>query len=354
MTPRLARRSALFPHLYSLFPGNPRHDLESGCGASHFAVRDQIFSLGTTNSSPCFLVESAGPGLRRGLMHQPSSGSSPQVQQGPRPAQLVAHTEAQSVFYHNLSLHISDPLLFEAVVSDRLPKKGLKPEILRSLSFCLRIKLDYDTDKGYSFATDVDHQGKFWSRYHPGLLSLCSCIWCCANTRFPEDGTELDRHFPNVKEVRLRTYFTCRERHYNYRLTIPRRELIRLRNGGLVWPVSPSPWVWTGDRGRIKALFDDLWNSRPLGVFKGGQSKSVVVDFATRCMEHNLANELPHLHDACWYMLSVDLRSIPRASVTEAITAQISGAEGICLSDTSLGYGLSSSGANYTGISRTH
>lgn len=65
-------------------------------------------------------------------------------------------------------------------------------------------------------------------------------------------------------------------------------------------------------------------------MLKGGRSKSVVVGFATRGIEHNLVNRSPHPHDRCWCTLDADLESNPRALFTETIIAQIFAGQSLC------------------------
>lgn len=234
------------------------------------------------------------------------------------------YNEAEPIVYRHLSLHICCSMVFEALLSDRLPESNLKREELRSLSLCLRITIEHDMRDGYTFATRVTHDQIHgfggWSS-----LITCRCSWCCARRRFPQDGPSLDKCFPKLEEVRLRVYFVCRQGQGNCRPVIGHDENGRNCYGSLYRPDNPSPLVWRGNEQSLEELVRDLCREQTLGMFKGGRPKSLQVDFATQSIQHTPGNECSHREDRCWCEgRSIDLESLPKTLLTSALQTHLS------------------------------
>lgn len=237
------------------------------------------------------------------------------------------NTEAQPIVYTNLHLHICDALVFSAFLSLQPPESILRPSTIRSLSFCLKIKIQSDFRDGFSFARGVDHGAHGWGTSYLG--TGCLCPSCFALWGLKTDVTDQ----LSARELRLRVYFTCRQGQGNERPVIGQLADGRLRKGRLYRPKDPTPLVWVdNDGGSIEELVEHLCDEMPLRIFSGGGGKmeSVDVRFCTERIEHDSRNECPHPRDRCWCIgRSIDEETLPRIALVREIERRLTGGRAI-------------------------
>lgn len=219
-------------------------------------------------------------------------------------ANRQVYTEALPLVYANMSLHICDPMVLRALLK-RISK--LEPTSIRSLSICLKVKIERGDQGVFTFAHSTDHGGHLWSGHR-----ACCCWWCSATRRLPQGGEAMDLEFPALKELRLRVCFTCQENQGNDRPSSSRAE-------------DPSCLTWMEEEGSVQSLVDHLSEQMPLRLFKGGREKRVEVRFAVNSIQHNPMNKCPLPNAPCWCTSRcLDEATLPAALFTRLIRASLS------------------------------
>lgn len=214
------------------------------------------------------------------------------------------YTEALPLVYANMSLHICDSMVLTAILRGI---SKLEPISIRSLSICLKVKIERGDQGVFTFAHNADHGGHIWSAHR-----ACCCWWCCATRRLPQNGKAMGLKLPALKELRLRVCFTCQENQGNDRPSSSRGE-------------EPSCLKWREGEGSVQSLIDRLVEEMPLRMFKGGREKRVEVRFAVNSIQHNPMNKCPHPDTPCWCTSRcLDEATLPTALFTRLIRARLS------------------------------
>jgi hypothetical protein len=222
------------------------------------------------------------------------------------------HAEAQPILHANLRLHICDSLVFAALLSQP-PESLLRPSTIRSLSFCLKLKIESDLRDGFSFCPSALSQG--WETGH----GACLCPWCFALGSL---ANNLSDQFPALRELRLRIIFRCRRGQGNTRPVIGRLANGRARKGLLYRPRNPSALVCVDGSDRIEDFVKELCGQRPLRAFQGMKWEAVDLRFCTERIEHDPGNECPHPRDWC-IGRRMDEDSLQRSGIAQEIKKRL-------------------------------
>lgn len=231
------------------------------------------------------------------------------------------YTEAKPIIHSNANLQICDPFVFVAFLR-KTPKSVIQPETLRSLSLCLKIKIETNLRDGFSFAQEVSHGGHRWGAEHMNEYESCCCPWCFAlHTLRPE----LTDKLLSLRELRLRICFSCTFDQGNMR-PITHSPDGRLEIGQLYRPKSPIPLVWVDQHKRIEELAENLCNEKPLKIFceAGRALESVDVQFCTENIQHDVENRCPQPHDTCWCRgRSINEQTLPLDDIAKALERRL-------------------------------
>lgn len=131
------------------------------------------------------------------------------------------YSEAQPIVYGNLSLLICDVLNLSAFMSQS-PETIIKPSMVRSLSFCIKLQISSDLLDGFSFGYADTHK---WQRRG----NACMCPWCfAAGGEILANAAET---FTALRELRLRIYVCCAGGAANIRPVIGHYANGRARHG---------------------------------------------------------------------------------------------------------------------------
>ncbi|PVH83773.1 hypothetical protein DL98DRAFT_512935 [Cadophora sp. DSE1049] len=225
------------------------------------------------------------------------------------------HTEAQSIVYQNLNVHVTDQFALAALLFPR-EKSTFKFAGLRSLSVCLPMPIITDGRDGFLFA----REGQFRGWRNNGHDTLCTCVLC--NIFRNGDVTDI---LPGLRNLELLVSFVCIGG--NTRPVLGHFGNGNPRYGMLYRPKNPSPLVYTGDKNGIDGVVREFRRQQPMACFHGRMGKGISLDIRFRMekVQHDPENVFSHPADRkCWCMgRSIDEESLRDSGLLSRLKAKL-------------------------------
>ncbi|KAH6721951.1 hypothetical protein BKA61DRAFT_591533 [Leptodontidium sp. MPI-SDFR-AT-0119] len=225
------------------------------------------------------------------------------------------HTEAQSIVYQNLNIHIADRFVLAALLYPP-DRQTFKFSNIRSLSLCLTMRITTDHHDGFYF----DERSRFsglWAAFHS---VGCSCSECAIFENGDSTGS-----FVSLRELDVQVSFTCLEG--NSRPVIGYFANSRPRYGKLHRPKQLKPLVYTGHPTSIEFFVTNFCLQMPVRCLKGRYGKEIAlnVEFLTGRIEHDPKNICEHPGDrGCWcFGRSIDEEDFRNTGLLDRIKARL-------------------------------
>ncbi|KAG4441568.1 hypothetical protein IFR05_002953 [Cadophora sp. M221] len=225
------------------------------------------------------------------------------------------HTEAQSIVYQNLNIHIANRFILAGLLYPP-DRQTFKFSNIRSLSLCLTMRITTDHRDGFLF-DEISRFSGLCSTFHS---AGCPCNECTIFKNGDSTGS-----FVSLRELNVQVSFACLEG--NSRPVLGYFANGRPRYAKLYRPMQLKPLVHTGHPTSIEFFAINFCRHMAVNCFKGRFGKEIAlnVDFLTGRIVHDPTNVCGHPRDrGCWcFGRMIDEEDFRKTGLLDRIKAKL-------------------------------